>query len=163
MPTKKQPNNDVVLLIADKEELKATIEARIQIGLKICERQINSQQEQKQMWADFIDWNNLNEEVIRQAFDKPKNFYVEEYKYKAGIDLLSFYGEQRRKTFQEEVDGDKAAIKYQIRKLKWFSEKIDFLQSDTKAEKIDKTGNDFNSLILLLNRFHKVAQAIREV
>ena len=97
MAVRKQPDNDIVLLQVDKDELRSKIEERIQLGLNICERQISNKQEDEQMWADFVDWNNLNEELIRQAFDKPKNIYVSEYHYKQGISLDAFYG--TRKTF----------------------------------------------------------------
>lgn len=162
MPDRKQQDNDIVLLKVDKDYLKATIEDKIQLGLSICERKITSEQEKNQMWADFTDWNNLSEEIIRQAFDKPKNIYLEEYKYKSGISIDSLYGRQRQMTFQEEVEEDKSAIKYQVRKLRRFFEKIDFLQSSPTIQKNDTSKNQFNSLILLLNRFHKVAQAIRD-
>src|ERR1019366_3920125 len=162
MPVKKQPDNGIVLLKVDKANLKTTIEEKMQLGLNIYERQITSEQEKNQMWTDFIDWNNLNEEIIRQAFDKPKNIYVEEYKYKQGISIDAIYGRQRQKTFQEEVEEDKSAINYQVRKLKRFFEKIDFLQSSQTVQKNDASKDQFNSLIVLLNRFHKVAQAVRE-
>jgi hypothetical protein len=162
MPVRKKPDNDIVLLKRDKADLKATIESKIQLGLDICERPINSEQEKNQMWSDFTDWNNLNEEIIRQAFDKPKNIYVEEYKYKPGISIDAFYGGQSQKSFQEEVEEDKSAIRYQVQKLKRFYEKIDYLQAAETISKTDTFKNQFNNLILLLNRFHKVAQAIRE-
>lgn len=162
MAIKKQPDNDVVLLQVDKTILKEKVEERIQLGLNICERQIISEAEKNTMWADFIDWNNLNEELIRQAFDKPKNIYVEEYKYKPGISLDVFDRNPRKKTFQEEVEEDKSAIKFQVRKLRWFYEKIDLLNSVDKLKTTDTSKNNISYLILLLNRFHKVAQAIRE-
>ena len=162
MPVKKQQDNTIVLLVRDKSDLKATIENRIQIGLDICERQISSAEDNDQMWKDFIDWNTLNEEIVRQAFNNPKNIYVDEYKYKPGISLDTFYGNYRQKTFQEEVQENKDVIKYQVRKLKWFFEKIDVLQVAENIAKSDPSKNQFSALILVLNRFHKVAQAIRD-
>lgn len=162
MPVKKQTDDNVVLLKVDKDDLKRKIEERIQLGLNICERQITSEPEKNQMWTDFIDWNNLNEEIIRLAFDKPKNIYVEEYKYKPGINIDALYGRERQKTFQEEVEDEKSLIKFQVRKLRWFFEKVDFLNSMETTQKTDISKNQFNNLILLLGRFHKVVQVLRE-
>lgn len=160
MAVRKQPENDIVLLQVDKDELRSKIEERIQLGLNICERHISNKQEDEQMWADFIDWNNLNEELIRQAFDKPKNIYVSEYEYKQGISLDAFYG--TRKTFQEEVEENKSAIRFQVRKLRWFYEKIEFLKTADNIIKTDSAKSDITNLNLLLSRFHKTAQAIRD-
>lgn len=161
MPPKKSVENDIVLLQVDKNELKLKIEKRIQLSESICLRQINNQQEKSQMWRDFTDWNTLNEEIIRQAFDKPQNRYVEEYKYKPTFSIEDFYGRAKAKTFQDEVEDDKAAIRYQITKLKRFYEKIDEFRTTEVIQKSTTSKNDINNLILLLNRFHKVAQAIR--
>jgi hypothetical protein len=162
MAIKKQPDSDIVLLQVDKIYLKEKVDERIQLGLNICEQQITSETEKNKMWADFIDWNNLNEELIRQAFDKPKNIYVEEYRYKPGISLDIFDRQPRQKTFQEEVEEDKSAIRFQVRKLRWFYEKIDLLKSVDTLQKPNTSKNNINYLSLLLNRFHKVAQAVRD-
>ena len=107
MPVKKPVDNGIVFLVVDKEELKAKIEERIQLGLDLSERQISSKEEKNKVWGEFIDWNNFNEELVRQAFDKPANFYLEEYKYKAGFSIDALYGKQN--TFQEDVEEDKSA------------------------------------------------------
>jgi len=160
MPVKKQPDNSIVFLIVDKEELKAKIEERIQLGVNISEQQISSKEDKNKVWAEFIDWNNFNEELIRQAFDKPINFYLEEYKYKAGFSIDALYGKVN--TFQENVEDDKSAVKFQIRKLRRFFEKVELLKSPENVPKSDTSRNSFNNLLLVFKRFHKVAQAIRE-
>jgi hypothetical protein len=153
-------DSEIALLVVDKEELKQKLEIRISIGEKIPERQINSDAEKQQMWTEFIDWNNYNEELIRQAFDKPKNIYIEEYKYKAGFGVGVLYG--REKTFHEWVQHDKDVIKYQVKKLQRFFEKVDLLKSVEITLKTDKAKNNLSLLITLLHRFHKVAQALRD-
>jgi REase_DpnII-MboI len=160
MAIKKQPESDIVLLQVDKDELRHKVEERIQLGLNICERQISNKYEDEQMWTDFIDWNNLNEELIRQAFDKPKNIYISEYEYKQGFSIDALYG--KKKTFQEEVEENKLAIKFQVRKLRWFYDKIELLKTTETITKTDSAKNNIINLSLLLNRFHKTAQAIRD-
>jgi hypothetical protein len=160
MPLKKQPDNTIVLLVVNKEELKAKIEERIQLGLTISERQISSKEEKNKVWTEFIDWNNFNEELVCQAFDRPNNFYLEEYRYKPGIFVDALYG--KKNTFQEDVEEDKSAIKYQIRKLRRFYEKIELLKSPENVVKSNTSKNGLSNLLTLLNKFHKVAQAIRE-
>lgn len=160
MPVKKPVDNGIVFLVVDKEELKVKIEERIKLGLDLSERQISSKEEKNKVWAEFIDWNNFNEELVRQAFDKPSNFYLEEYKYKAGFSIDALYGKQN--TFQEDVEEDKSAIKYQVRKLRRFYEKVELLKSPENLVKNDTAKNNLNNLLTLLKRFHKVAQAIRD-
>ena len=160
MPVKKPLDNGIVFLVVDKEELKAKIEERIQLGLDLSERQISSKEEKNKVWGEFIDWNNFNEELVRQAFDKPNNFYLEEYKYTVGFSIDALYGKQN--TFQEDVEEEKSAIKYQVRKLRRFYEKVDLLKSPENLVKTDSAKNNLNNLVTLLKRFHKVAQAIRD-
>lgn len=163
MATRQKQNiidNEPALLVVDKEELKQALRDRIIIGEKIPERQINNDTEKQQMWTEFIDWNNYNEELVRQAFDKPKNIYIEEYKYKSGFSIDALYG--REKTFHEWVEHDKNVIKYQVKKLQRFYEKVDLLKSVETIPKTDKSKHNLSVLISLLHRFHKVAQAIRE-
>lgn len=162
MAVKRKPDIDVILLVLNKEDLKGKIECRIKVGLDISELAVTNEQENQEMWDRFIDWNEINEEIIRQAFDRPKNIYVEEYKYKPGIGIGFFAGNRRQKSFQEIVEENRSAIRYQIRKLNWFYEKIDLLPSSDSALRSERPKDYLKDLILLLNRFHKSAQALRD-
>jgi hypothetical protein len=161
MPIKKNEENNSVFLVVDKEELKRKIKERMELGHDIHKRSITSLVEKETAYADFIDWDNFNEELIRQAFDKPKNIYVDEYKFHEPIDIYAAIS-NRAVSFQEEVSTEKESIKLQIRKLSWFYEKIDVVKVSDTIRKIEPSKIDFDSLIAMLNRFHKVAQAVRE-
>jgi hypothetical protein len=52
-------------------------------------------------------------------------------------------------------------MQYQVRKLKWFYEKIDLLKTSDIASKGENRKTKFNQLLNLLTRFHKVAQELR--
>jgi REase_DpnII-MboI len=159
MAVKKQIDNSIVYLIVDKEELKEKILERIQIGLDLSERQVSTKEEKSKAWGEFKDWNSYNEELVRQAFDKPDNRHFEEFKYKISYSVDAFYGEIN--TFQADMEEDKSVIKLQVAKLRRFYEKIELLKSPENLVKSDSTKNSYNNLLSLLRRFHKVGQAIR--
>lgn len=157
----KKPVENIYFLVVDKDELKEQLKVRMQLGHDIEQRTITNQAEKADAWRSFIDWDNFNEELIRQAFDKPNNPHVAEYKFKEGIDIeAAFYGKTR--SFSELVQQDKNQIAYQIRKLSWFYEKIDLQKTNEATAKPKPEKQSLNNLINLLNRFHKITQAIRD-
>lgn len=160
MTTKKVIESNVVLLVRDKEELKRKVQEQIQLGEAIVAREINNKQGYELTWTYFKDWDNLNEELIRQAFDNPVNIYVSEYKYKSPIYIDAIYGDP--KSFGQEIEDAKSQIRYQITKLTRFYNKIDLLKSNDVTLKSDHSKENILKLINILSRFHKVAQAIRD-
>lgn len=159
MAAKKTEENNNIFLVVDKEELKFKISERLKLGNDILERSINNQEEKSKAWDDFIDWNKYNEELIRQAFNKPQNRYIYEYEYKASIGSL--FGRPEQKSFKEWVIEDKNHIGYQVRKLKWFFDNIDLFKSGEKITKTDDTKSSLSNLVNILKRFHKISQALR--
>jgi hypothetical protein len=162
MARAKKPEEPVITyLIIDKQELKDIIVQREKIGTELIDRTINNPEEKQKHWDDFLSWNKYNEELIKQAFDIPDNSYAYEFTYRPGIGF-GFYGNHRQKSFQETVEDNKSAMRSQLKKLRWFYEKIDLLRSNVKPrEKPDEVQTGLNQLIRHLNRFHKVAQALR--
>jgi REase_DpnII-MboI len=157
----KKPVENIFFLVVDKDELKDQLKIRMQLGHDIQQRPITNETEKIDAWRSFIDWDNFNEELIRQAFDKPNNPHVAEYKFKEGIDIeVAFYGKTR--SFSELVQQDKNQIAYQLRKLSWFYEKIDLQKTNEATAKPKLEKQSLNNLLNLLSRFHKIAQAIRD-
>ena len=95
MAVKKQIDNDIVYLIVDKEELKEKLLERIKIGLDLLEKKISTKEEKDKAWVEFKDWNSFNEELVKQAFDRPVNRYYEEFKYKITYSIDVLYGKNQ--------------------------------------------------------------------
>lgn len=152
-----------VKLVLDKRALKLDIYARLQIGLQFLEQKVNTKKELDEWWNSFIDWDIYNLELIKQAFDKPNNSYATDYKRNSGYAGLIIYGEDSNKPeFQEYVESSRDEMKWQVRRLKQFYEKIDLLKTSEEVNKPDSAKNKFNDLIELLTKFHKVAQELRD-
>lgn len=151
-----------VILVVDKEAFKETIYIRLQSGLTFLSQEINTKQEQKEWWDAFIDWDIYNVELIKQAFDRPDNSYVEEYKRSTGGGGIYFSGTYKPPTLKESIESARDEMKFQVRKLKWFYEKIDLLKTSENLVKSDNMKHKFDLLITLLSRFHKVAQELRD-
>jgi hypothetical protein len=161
MTTNKQGDQNVYLIV-DKEDLSKKIYDRLQTGDLLVLRKIASQIEKKEWWENFIDWDTYNIELIKQAFDKPDNSYVFDYKRKSGIDVAFFGGSYKKPSFMEDVESCRGEMRFQVRKLKWFYEKIELLKSSDLVSKGDNRKVKFNQLINLLTRFHKFAQELRD-
>lgn len=151
---------DQVFLIRTKEDFKSEVNQRLEIGQKLLNRQISDGTEKENWWDEFIDWNSYNEEMIKQAFDKPNNTYFDSYRRKSSVGAV-FAGEYKKPSFTEEVEGCREEMSYQVRRLKRLSDKIGLLR--ISSDPTDSTNiNAQTQLINLLNRFHKVAQELRD-
>ena len=151
-----------VILVVGKEDFKEKINTRLQFGLIFLSQEINTEQQQEDWWDTFIDWDIYNVELIKQAFDRPDNSYVEDYKRSTG-EFGIYIGETHTPlTLQESIESARDEMKFQVRKLKRFYEKIDLLKTSDNLVKIDSHRDKFNLLITLPSRFHKVAQELRD-
>jgi hypothetical protein len=160
MTTKKQGNQNPSLVV-DKDDLTIKVFDRLQSGRHFLSRTITSEAEKKLWWENFIDWDMLNVEIIKQAFDSADNSYVEEYKRKSGF-VGAILGETYKEpSFSEKVESCREEMQYQVRKLNWFYEKIELLKSRDIVLKPDYRKGKFKQLLNLLTRFHKVAQELR--
>jgi hypothetical protein len=148
-------------LTTDKEHFKLKVADRLKIGEEFITRDVKNEQEYKKCWDDFIDWNEYNEELIKMAFNHPDNSYADDYKRQTSSGGAVFPGTYKEPTFQEKVEGIRGEMGYQVRKLKWFYEKIDLLKSDPSLL-AQKKSDRLQDLIHLLKRFHKIAQELRD-
>jgi len=97
---------------------------------------------------------------VRQSFSSPDSVYFNSYKYESGIVADVFYG--KKKTFQEWVEYDKRVVKNQVKKLNRLLEKIDLLKYGPSFTKNKPSQAKIDLLLLLLSKFHKVAQNLRD-
>jgi len=154
-------NIDSTYLTTDKEQFKVKVAERLKIGQEFVTREVKNLQEYENCWDEFIDWDQYNNELIKMAFNHPDNSYASEYKRQSSSGGVVFPGAYKEPTFQEKVEGIRGEMGYQVRKLKWFYDKIDLLKSDPNALEI-KSDNSLRDLTHLLKRFHKIAQELRD-
>ena len=150
-----------VFLIRNKEELKNEIEKRLFTGKLFTFHVFIDEQDRKSLWDQFIDWDMYNTELIKQAFDKPNNSYVEEYKRDISVHLPIFSGTYKEPTFKEHNESVMEEIECQVKKLQRFYDKIDLLKTNQNAIKSDFRKEKFNQLLNLLQKFHKIGQELR--
>jgi hypothetical protein len=159
-------NNQIDFLIIDKEDFKAKIEKRLEIGNEFLIRQISTEQEKQKVWDDFIDWDDFNEELLKNSFENPNNSYLIDYKRQDNSFMPILFGvserEYKKPSFQESIKNTKDEISWQVRKFQWFYNKIDLLRIKENIPKSNKRKIKFDLLLNLLKRFHKVANALRE-
>ncbi len=152
-----------VFLVFDKNDLKQKIHTRIQSGEELATRDIKTKSQQDDWWDGFIDWDNYNLELIKQAFDVPNNQYAEDYERNSGGGGIFFSDEvYTTPTLEESIQSAREEMQYQVRKLKWFFEKIDLLKISDSIVSFHDNRSKFHQLINLLSRFHKIAQELRE-
>lgn len=153
----------VDFLISDKEEFKQKVIERLGIGKEFVERKMSTKEESNVCWKEFIKWDHYNLEMIKQAFEYPDNVYADDYnRIRDSVGGIYFPGSYKEPTVQESIESTRGEISAQIWKLERFSEKIELLKvkiDPNLKEKSSKFGLD--SLLLLLKRFHKVAQELR--
>lgn len=154
-------NEQNVFLVMAKDDLKLRISERLQSGKVFLSQVISTKDQQKEWWDSFIDWDFYNIELIKQAFDRYDNTYAENYKRSSGIGGIITGGIYKEPTFQESIESAKEEMKYQVRKLKWFHEKIDLFKVSGTAIESNEKKDKFNQLLNLLSRFHKIAQELR--
>jgi hypothetical protein len=147
-----------IMLTIEKAELSKKISERIEIGKEILNREIKTKGEKQKAWDDFIDWNKFNEELLKHSFNVLSNPYYLEYKYKPRTGGI-YTGIKKEKSFQEWVEVDKDHLKYQLRKLGWFLDKLELLKDTTN--RISYPSN-LNSLLKLLERFDRVVNVFQE-
>lgn len=149
-------------LVKDKEELKTLIQGRIRQGEAMLSMPVSTLDEKAIRWEAFMRWDELNHEIIASAFDQRQ--HVHEYEYHEGFDIQAAFGGRREKNLAELIEEERGAITYQLKKLQSFYDKIDLqhiahgIQRSAPAQKRD----DLAIVLHLLNRFHKVAQKLRD-
>lgn len=155
------------LLQIEKEEFKEKVYSRLRIGLDFLEEEVIDEKSNQALWSRFIDWDTYNLEMIRQAFNISNNRFAEDYKREMSLPgiIISGGNDSRKKrelSLFEKVESTKEEMEHQIRKLKWFYEKIELLREGESIKK-EKDVNSIKKLLNLLNKFHKVAQELRNI
>ena len=74
--TSEQPKT---ILTKPKEIFKSELLKRISLGEKLYSRQIQTLEQLDQFEKDFSNWDDYNEELIKQAFNNQDSEYYHDY------------------------------------------------------------------------------------
>ena len=152
-------------LIKSKDEFREQLKKRIEIGEDLIKRPIPSSQDFAILQDDYSSWYNYNVELLKQAFDRPNNYYHDEY---VAIDvgsLNSAFVSNRPYTPSEQLYELRSDINVSLKRIKHIYDKIDLMETIIKQEVIQTNVNLTQvSLAKLENvfaKFHKVGQSLR--
>ena len=109
-------------LIKDKEEFRNDLQKRVSIGEEIFENPIDISDR-------FSEWNDYNNEYLKQAYNKPINEYRSEYD-DAGYTPFGSMSKYSYGTLEERKD----ALRYKINALKKLLNKVDLMKSQVVKE-----------------------------
>ena len=127
MPTrKKQPTErPKTILIKPREAFKKELMDRIEIGNELHLRQITTMEQLEQLKKDSSNWDDFNEELIKQAFNNQYSEYYYEYSrvnqmvgfrdYARGVNTNS--GEFKLKEAKEKINNCLTILKRLVEKL----------------------------------------------
>jgi REase_DpnII-MboI len=148
-------------LIKPIDRMKKELADRLKIGDDLLTRSLTNQNELSLLKNDFYSWSNYNAELLKQSFNNANNSFYKEYTY-VGI-MIGSIGPS---TFREAVDEIMGDVESKYNRLKRIYEKIELVPVSPELELMEAEElNDTRSLHQLenlLNRFHKVAQTIRQ-
>lgn len=78
--------SEPALLAKPREEVRAQLLARIEIGNELISRQVMSSSALEEYRAEYKKWDDYNAEFLRRAFTSSE--YADEYSYYAGIGIM---------------------------------------------------------------------------
>jgi hypothetical protein len=165
MAKRRKPNDPQQIskdyLIKPIDRMKKELADRLKIGDDLLTRSLTNQNELSVLKNDFYSWSNYNAELLKQSFNNANNSFYKEYTY-VGI-MIGSIGPS---TFREAVDEIMGDVEAKYNRLKRIYEKIELVPVSPELELMEAEElNDTRSLHQLenlLNRFHKVAQTIRQ-
>lgn len=134
MPKKKSspPERGPLRLIVDRHEAAEKIEARIEKGHELLEREIRSSDELESAKRDFKRWDDFNAELLRQLFSTSE--VADEYTfYGAGVFVLG-----REVYLAEEVEEFREDVQKKITRLQSIADRLEIIPL---AEGVPETGS----------------------
>lgn len=120
--------NSKPILSISNSEFKNQIDKRVELGEKLFQREIKTQEELEKLNTDYRFWDEYNFEYLQQIFDVPKNEYARNYG-QAGFSFVGQLGEVQGNP----VLSIKNLIKYKLDNLKSLSAKSGLLKSSQKS------------------------------
>ena len=155
MPTKKKTVNEKpkTVLIKPREIFKIELERRVEIGEDLLRKQseIKTLEQLSQLNRDFANWDDYNEELIKQAFNNQYSEYYYEYsRVNQTLGLFDYMKGVNTDSPQYKISEAKHRIENSITILKRLIEKLPIIDQENSVKQIqmpDKTF--FNSGFLV--------------
>lgn len=141
MAKKQQPEQKVeTILIKSHSKFKDDLIARIELGKKILENEVNTEKDFEELKSQYSRWNDYNVEYLKRSFNKTINEYRTQYD-KAGI---PFIFTSRAQSLNEELKEFVEKVHNKIDNLQKLVEKADLIPSEISDQKED-TKTEFNT------------------
>ena len=141
MAKKQQPEQKVeTILIKSHSKFKDDLIARIELGKKILENEVNTEKDFEELKSQYYRWNDYNVEYLKRSFNKTINEYRTQYD-KAGI---PFIFTSRAQSLNEELKEFVEKVHNKIDNLQKLDEKADLIPSEISDQKED-TKTEFNT------------------
>lgn len=115
-------------LVVPKTKFKADIQQRIDLGIVLKNRNIQTQNDFDENKKDYYLWNDYNSEYLKQSFNNEHNEYKSSYDTCA--DYVGFIGLGARETPQELLQNHKTTIEKKVENLEKLFSKSDLLKSN---------------------------------
>ncbi|WP_226507242.1 nucleotide-binding protein [Pseudomonas sp. MWU16-30317] len=136
MPSKR-PNSqsDTLKLIRSKDEVKTKIEERIEKGLELKQRQVDTRESFEILTNDYSKWDSFNTELLKQSFNT--NEISKEYSF-WGVAAIAL----REPSLGEKIASTYKDIDRKINRLDSISERLELIPLDDTLKDTTKSSKD---------------------
>lgn len=152
-------------LVKPKKKFELDLVERIRIGEELFNRQISNQQENGQLYSDYIFWHDFNSEFLKRAFNNTTNHYYQDYTRTPGLYVTSML--PLTPSLNVQIDEIKSDISNHLTRLKKIKEKLILIdelpgiQPIQDETEVDKQTVGLSYLENIFTKFHRVAQSLR--
>lgn len=118
-----QADKEPTQLTVGKEFFKQALTERIQIGLEILNRQIQTRQQLEEAKNDVSNWSDYNSELLKQSFNNEYNEYKKDY------DQVNFYYGMLGGRPQNKIVELQEKLQNKVKNLNQLVAKVDLMKS----------------------------------
>lgn len=129
----KMEDRPVTELIISREEFKKKLESRIEIGEKIFEMKVATQEDFDLLTSEFTRWNSYNSEFLKSSFNVKNNEYRKKYD-DAGLWVGMNTALRRGANQRNKLEEKKEVVKLKINRLSELVDQIDLLPTQVSTE-----------------------------
>lgn len=132
MPSKRpsvQSSTPTLKLTRSRDEAKSKIEERIEKGLELKQRQVDTRESYDTLKNDYSKWDSFNEELLKQSFNTDE--IAKEYSY-WGVGVLAL----REPSLGEKIADTYKNIDKKIHRLDSISERLELIPLDEALKDI---------------------------
>jgi len=139
MATKRKTTSEKpkTILIKPREVFKIELERRVELGADLLEKQgqITTLEQLTQFNKDFSNWDDYNEELIKQAFNNPYSEYYYEYsRVNQALGLFDYFKGVNTDSVQYKIAEAKNRIDNSITILNRLIKKLSIIEQDSSIK-----------------------------